>query len=319
MFKGGTSISARRAFSESLLETLQGREAEAVKPLQCLDDGVTGYVFDLVPLRASLDYVVAAIRDEKTLQPDATSSRISQLSTLLHISLDPLPIEKLRFVNSTDSPHEMLRLIQRIGIDLFDSHWAQRAADIGVALDFTFPVSTHGPARQRHGKRDLGHNLYDACYAHDFSALASCFVGYIHENKGDRDICLCAACSPTSPTSRISHSSVDMNEANSEEYLPPFTRAYLHHLLHTHEMSAHTLLVMHNLTVLDAMFASVRSIIHESGADVFSAEVDRFVDEYDEELAIFKEAAVIWNEVDRARGKGRIAREKAKQDGVDVI
>jgi len=43
-----------QAFSESLLETLQGKEAEVVKPLKCLDDGVVGYLFDLVPLRLSL-------------------------------------------------------------------------------------------------------------------------------------------------------------------------------------------------------------------------------------------------------------------------
>ena len=47
---GGTSIPARKAFAENLLEKLLGREAEAIKPLEKLD-GVVGYSFDLVPLR----------------------------------------------------------------------------------------------------------------------------------------------------------------------------------------------------------------------------------------------------------------------------
>lgn len=44
---GGTSTSVRRAFSQSLVETLHGMEANAVKPLLCLDEGVAGYAFDL--------------------------------------------------------------------------------------------------------------------------------------------------------------------------------------------------------------------------------------------------------------------------------
>jgi hypothetical protein len=39
---GSTSIQARRAFSDNLIETLQGKEADAISPLRCLDDGVHG-------------------------------------------------------------------------------------------------------------------------------------------------------------------------------------------------------------------------------------------------------------------------------------
>ena len=39
---GGTSIPARKAFAESLLEKLYGPEAEAIKPFEKLDDGVVG-------------------------------------------------------------------------------------------------------------------------------------------------------------------------------------------------------------------------------------------------------------------------------------
>jgi len=42
--------------------------------------------------------------------------------------------------------------------------------------------------------------------------------------------------------------------------------------------------------------------------------VERFVDNYDEELEVFDEARVRWREVEMARGKGRLAREREKQD-----
>jgi queuine tRNA-ribosyltransferase len=93
-------------------------------------------------------------------------------------------------------------------------------------------------------------------------------------------------------------------------------------------MSAHAFLVMHNLAVLDAFFVGVRSVLHrdaqgvsrEEGASPshshFSREIERFVEEYDEELAVLDEAKVMWSEVDLARGKGRLAREREKQNGV---
>ena len=54
---------------------------------------------------------------------------------------------------------------------------------------------------------------------------------------------------------------------SSRPWQPPprhFSRAYLHHLLHTHEMSAHTFLAAHNLAVLDAFFAGIRSTLVKS-------------------------------------------------------
>jgi len=73
-------------------------------------------------------------------------------------------------------------------------------------------------------------------------------------------------------------------------------------------MSAHALLVMHNLTVLDAFFAGVRGVL-QHGVD-FEEQVDIFVAEYDEGSAIIEEARMVWKNVDMARGKGRLARER---------
>jgi queuine tRNA-ribosyltransferase len=248
----------------------------------------------------------------------------SALIPLMKASLDSLPAQKLRLVNSATSPHEILRLIRDVGIDVFDAHWAQRAADIGVALDFQFPAADTRPNNQTHGtKWELGHNLYDRVYAHDFTRLADCFMdgasSLEQNNPSNRPTCPCAACSPLPPSQHISHSSID-SESNIESahtalpFLPPFRRAYLHHLLHTHEMSSHSLLAMHNLSVFDAFLSGVRAVLeHPDGAALFTNEVDKFVKVYDEEMKVFEDARKSWTEVDRARGKGRLAREKDKQ------
>jgi queuine/archaeosine tRNA-ribosyltransferase len=329
---GGTNIAARRIFSEGLLETLRDNEAESIKPLKRLDDGVTGYVFDLVPLRLSL---AAELDSADTSSPDildtTTAPTAAQMSVdtsalipLMKTSLNPLPIQKVRLVNSAISPHEILRLVRDVGIDVFDAHWAQRAADIGVALDFRFPVVDTGLNNQTHRtKKELGHNLYDRVYAHDFTRLADCFMdgasSLEQDSPCDRPICPCAACSPLPPFQHILHSSID-SESYPEsvhaprQFLPPFRRAYLHHLLHTHEMSSHSLLAMHNLSVLDAFLSGVRTVLaHPNGTAVFTTEVDKFIEEYDEEMKVFEDARKSWTEVERARGKGRLAREKDKQ------
>ena len=303
---GGTCIPARKAFAENLMEKLYGPEAEAIKPFEKLDDGVVGYSFDLVPLRQSLDA-------QQQKANDLASSHTDLLITpLLESSLAVLPITKLRLINSTKSPHEILNLISTIGVDLFDAHWAQEAADIGIALDFQFPVRGNEERRA-----EIGHNLYDSKFSLDFNPLANAFRGAFAIDI-DLPICSCAACSPISPSTRIFHgvdapSNEELNNKPNPQYKPHFTRAYIHHLLHTHEMSAHALLAMHNLQVLSAFFAGIRHVLESStSSEQWTKEVDRFTKMYDESLDIFDTARLRWKEVDLARGKGRLAREKEK-------
>jgi len=52
---GGTSIPARRAFPDWLLEVFHRPDADAIQLLNTLNEGVNGYTFDLVPLRRSLE------------------------------------------------------------------------------------------------------------------------------------------------------------------------------------------------------------------------------------------------------------------------
>ena len=356
---GGAIVQARKVFADSLMEDLEGIDADRLAPLRRLDDGIAGYVFDLVPLRSALsarsnsnaveneETDIATTRQPQahgvlhTVTPTPVEGALqvdpAALSELFRASLRPLPTHKPRIANSARSPHEMLHLIRDVGVDLFDAHWAQRAADIGVALDFRFPIvpgltrpageddtDCPRPKVQDSGKADLGHNLYSAIYANDHSRLASGFLdGQTYERRAAegipniRPICPCGACSPRNPGSHILHSSVDHmswdGSTNPDGFEPPFMRSYVHHLLHTHEMSAHTLLVMHNLHVLDAFFAGVRSTLEGNDAENFSRQVDWFSELYDEDMVLFDEAKVDWAKVETARGKGRLAREKVKQ------
>jgi len=336
---GAASIPARRAFAESLVEKLFGPEAEAIKPLQTLDQGVLGYTFDLVPIRLSLEaYLPRGSMDETppiTTVPYSGSTpapaqedldhvramNMDQLSALLRASLEPLPVEKLRLVNTVQTPHEVLRLISTVGIDLFDAHWAQRAADFGVAFDFSFPAPSPilSAKTQDDGKHDIGHNLYSDSYKLDFSPFSS-------------STCSCRACVPVVASTRISHGIDDASDLLEHDFSvthdlapsilrkrakPAVTKAYIHHLLHTHEMSAHSLLVFHNLSVLNAFFASIRQFIRRLDVigEEWEKEVRRFEEYYDEMSTVFEEAKRAWREVDLTRGKGRLAREKRQEEG----
>ncbi|KZV67379.1 tRNA-guanine transglycosylase [Peniophora sp. CONT] len=318
---GGLVPSARKAFAESLLEPLYGKDLDSIRPFKSLDDGVCGYTFDLAPLHKSLSPTsplknipsssslnVRGTLVELDSNPNVPSpSTIEQLVPLLQASLTPLPTTKPRIAHSAGSPHEMLVLIRDVGIDLFDAQWAQRAADVGLALDFTFPVP---PSTSTSTKRDLGHNLYSTLYTRDFSPLADSFAPGNAPSSNTRPRCNCMACTIHKPTSVLRHSKMDEKMEYTEDYF--YSRAYMHHLLHTHEMSASAFLVTHNLSVLDSFLAGVRDVL-AIRPEEFGEEVERFLEGYDGELMVLGRARVGWAEVELARGRGRLNREKGKQ------
>ncbi|PCH38308.1 hypothetical protein WOLCODRAFT_136159 [Wolfiporia cocos MD-104 SS10] len=345
---GSVTIQARQAFANSLLEKLDNRDAEQLAPLRTLDDGVAGYVFDLMPLRAALSAKMISTSEilpglergaMSVIAPNAQQQHDTpELSDLIQASLKHLPVTKPRLVNSANSPHEMLRLIRDVGIDMIDAHWAQSAADIGVALDFYFPTLNGsptaiqkcvGPRVRPNGKADLGHNLYDIRYARDHSRLAANYRDALSSQAltGNSStpaslICPCPTCSPTiGAPAYLHHSTVDhysfaadSSPAQPSNFQPPFTRSYIHHLLHTHEMSAHSLLVMHNISVLDAFMAGIRTVLEgPTGVEEFHKHVEDFVNCFDEDQVVFDEAKVDWAGVGRARGKGSSSREEIKQ------
>ncbi|KAI0701867.1 tRNA-guanine(15) transglycosylase-like protein [Cytidiella melzeri] len=316
---GGNEIRARTAFAEGLVEPLYGKDADLISPLNTLDVGVSGYVFDLVPLRTQLVKITPSEDEELESGPGR------DIAILLKASLAPLPLMKPRIVHSARHPHDILRLVQDVGVDLFDARFAQYAADVGVALDFTFPVRTTNqvecspPRTRQDGRIDLGHNLFSVLYAHDHSRLATSFAGVLSSLPKTLEpqlpVCLCAACSPQSFPSWIKHSEVDIEPVETAAYQQPFSRAYIHHLLQTHEMSSHALLAMHNLTVMDAFFAGIREVLSRTnGLVAFRQEVSRFCATCDEDMLVFDEARIEWAAVERARGKGRLQREKSGSD-----
>ena len=356
---GGIQPAARSAFAAVLQEPLETKE-KALVQLETLDEGVAGYVFDLVPIRAAL----LAEQTDKTASASAVRNPVSDtIASLIRASLQDLPEAKPRLVNTEYSPHEMLRLIRDAGIDLFDTFWAQQAATWGVALDFRFPVALDQDQQEetakKHGKFQIGHNLYEERFALDFTCLAHTFLDGLEDSKrqnnahikgfqADATACSCASCSPTWSNDPLLHSTVDDTGAarGTTGSGSPYTRAYVHHLLHTHEMSAHALLVMHNLTVMDAFMCGVRAVLereqnleynanpgphdnkmmengdeeasNKSTPTLFAQEVARFEQAYDVHLQVLDEAKACWAAVDLARGKGRLARERAKALG-DVV
>lgn len=72
---------------------------------------------------------------------------------------------------------------------------------------------------------------------------------------------------------------------------------------------------MHNLTVLSAFLEGIRDVLScgITERSEIAKEVERFEQTYDEELLLWDEAEKMWLEVEHARGKGRLAREKEKQ------
>ncbi|KAI6006321.1 hypothetical protein F5J12DRAFT_833689 [Pisolithus orientalis] len=346
---GGTSIPAQ----------LCGPDLEAVKPTKRLDDGVVGYSFDLATLRGSIPKPLCPPRrtqPNNVLQqespnmlqdavklieiptpengdihtPSPLPSRIPEsamlpdTASLLQASLKQLPEGK---------PRLMLRLIRDVGVDIFDADLAIAAAHVGVALDFAFPLPPdHGPSEEGK-KKDVGHNLYDQGYARQYGRLSDCLAGAAEPQSqfsAPLPICPCIACSPRSPTSHILHSKADVQSYEERDrsgkvvYNPPRSRGYLHHLLHTHEMSAHTMLAAHNLAVLDRFLFGVRDVLAggrdgiskgegEDRISRFAVEVNRFESVYDESMEVIHVARKCWHQVDLARGKGRLGREKEKQ------
>ncbi|KAF8714585.1 Queuine tRNA-ribosyltransferase, partial [Rhizoctonia solani] len=305
--------------------------------IERLDETLTGYVLEIAPIQSELR---AQLGKQNGVVPPplpttAPSARAHAFATNVLAAPDPLESDILNYTEDIDarlpelvrssldhlsshkprlalglalaSPHIMLGLIEQ-GVDLIDSALAIRCASAGVALDFVFPVVGEHSGE----KLDVGHNLYDTRYEQQFVELSSEFTGASNLSSSDKPTCYCSACSPVWDTQPVEHSKIDelALEGEGPHFAPAYTRAYIHHLLHTHEMSAHTLLTFHNLAVVEAMMAGARSTI-ENGT--FEKELRLFEARYDGSMQVLRDAEKAWRGVDRARGKGRLAREKAEK------
>lgn len=276
---GSHSLDARTQYSKALRGEITSRATTAaIRNLGELpiDDSISGY----------------------TLSIPSTKSGGPTTSELFAASLAPLPSSKPRVVLAAAGPHEILRLVKDVGLDLFVDEWSSYCATVGVGLDFTFPAASFDspsastpPSPLPSGKRDIGHSFFDLHFDRSFVPLSSSALADIAEGAEH----------PFGPE-------------------PP-SRAYVHHLLQAHEMTSHVILALHNNLVMQAFFASIRNLL-ALGDESFEKEVERFAETYGEAEAdgmypCVRSAKGEWERVDKERGKGSL-KEKLRLDEVEA-
>lgn len=154
---------------------------------------------------------------------------VSTRGACIEASLKHIPSEKPRYLSGTTTVEDIVDNIDR-GVDVFDASWASETAQRGRA--FCFPVDEEddemeaedAESRATSGSDAYSINIWSTSYKTDFTPFI----------RGDR--CRCPACAE-------------------------HTRAYVHHLLQAHEMTADVLLEAHNLYHIAAFFAAARRAI----------------------------------------------------------
>jgi hypothetical protein len=152
--------------------------------------------------------------------------------------------------------------------------WSSSLSSFGIALNFTFPARPDSIDVTQGQPAEVGFNLFEQRFATDSNPLAS----------------------------RILHSQL-ADSYGSEALGDCPTRAYVHHLLHTHEMTSHVLLAMHNTCVMDLFMAGIRKCIEDGS---FEREKERFGDAYTSHLGCLQDAKVQAGKINQERGKGRL-------------
>lgn len=231
-------MAARRTFANYLLEKDESNVA--------IDERIAGYRLHISPFQA--------------IESDT-------LSQLLNASLELLPPTKPRLASCPSGPHQILRLVKDVGLDLFVEDWSYALATLGIALDFDYPKS-------KTQSRLLGINLFRSEFALAFDPLSS---------------------------------SILSTESNEKQ---PTTRAYLHHLLKSHEMTAHVLLSLHNTRMMKAFMVKIRQSILNG---TLEHDARAFHESYEETCSAAEEAKAMLAAVEFERGKGRMKREREKE------
>ncbi|SCV71968.1 BQ2448_4662 [Microbotryum intermedium] len=269
---GGQSLIGRSEFSNALLGDTPTRASQPAK----VEPGQQ-------PLDASIDGYVLTI-----------DSTMPDLQELCRASLEPLPSNKPRLALGVSGPHAILKTIQEIGLDVFVDEWSSHLSTVGVALDFSFPVTheVETPALDRDQKWPIGLDLYDPVCDRSFTPLSS---------------------SPLAPSPVALHAFGP---------IPP-TRAYVHHLLQAREMTSYVILAQHNLIVMHRFFENIRDVLSQ-GKEEFDRQVKMFNDTYEDQqvpeyrgrgYAVVVKATSEFDRVNKERGKGSL-RDKLAKDAV---
>ncbi|KAI6127885.1 hypothetical protein EDD16DRAFT_1892774 [Pisolithus croceorrhizus] len=203
----GTSIPAREAFAQSsLCKELYGPNLEAVKPIKPLDDGVVGYSFHLMAREARSRNPTPKPTERRVpagVTQYAAKYREANRSSNAKGREVRIPSPLLSGVRS---PHEMLKLIRDVGADIFDAGLAIAPANIGIALDFVFPLAPDQRFSEGGKGKDVWHNLYDhGLWASVWKMVRLSDLATESQSQFPAPLLICQriACSPRSPASHI--------------------------------------------------------------------------------------------------------------------
>ncbi|KIW68625.1 hypothetical protein PV04_04559 [Phialophora macrospora] len=139
------------------------------------------------------------------------------------------------------TPHAVLAAIHA-GVDMLTVPFVTQFSEYGIALTFTFAGVPEEPDVDTHKHIPLGIDMWSTTHTTELSALSP--------------NCACYTCTR-------------------------HHRAYVHHLLQANEMLAWTLLQIHNFSIIDTFFTSVRASIARG---TFPADVDTFSRLYESEM-----------------------------------
>eukprot|EP00250_Pteridium_aquilinum_P004638 c14851_g1_i1 orf=76-1287(-) len=149
--------------------------------------------------------------------------------SLLETIMMNLPDEKPRHISGLGMPEEVLQAVSA-GVDLFDSTYPHTLTMGGLAMVFPLKMEEKFSGRfLENGNTDIGS---------DFTKINLRAVSYRHDTSPILQDCKCYTC--------MKH-----------------TKAYINHLLNTHEMLAQTLLDIHNNHHYLNFFGAIRDSIQD--------------------------------------------------------
>jgi queuine tRNA-ribosyltransferase subunit QTRTD1 len=163
---------------------------------------------------------------------------------IINLVVSKVPQNKIRIISGVSNPVEILETVDS-GVDMFDTAFVDMATRAGLALCFPTDgretieklknLNAGVESNAMYGLDGTKMNLWSDAYRTDKSPIV-------------RD-CRCATCRQ-------------------------HTKGYVHHLLITHEMTAHVLIEQHNIYHMLRFFSTVR---REIGLGAFKAYRDAFI------------------------------------------
>ncbi|KAF9941743.1 Queuine tRNA-ribosyltransferase subunit qtrtd1 [Mortierella alpina] len=154
---------------------------------------------------------------------------VDQILKLVQTSVEHLPSQKPRMVYGVQTPEDVLKAIA-LGVDLFDTSYPYHLSEDGKASLYCFGEDPSAESTSAADKSSIRNNRW---------------INLWDDEHGDQFVpilegCECYAC-----------------------HGGRHTRAYINHLLKTHEMLATVLLMSHNMHQFSLFFKHVRESIKE--------------------------------------------------------